>query len=161
MDATEPQQASLALALLRASDWFNNALVRHLADSGWPLLTRTQSLTFATLGPAGARPADLARTVGISRQSMQKVLEELQAAGLVETRPDPVDRRAKLVTVSPRGQQMVEQAKAVLEQLEAELNQRIGPEHVAGLRRALEADWGSAPAVSDRSGEVAASSSPR
>lgn len=134
----------LAYALLRASDWFNDALLVRLETAGWPRLNRTQSLTFASLGPDGTRPADLARSVGISRQSMQTLLADLADHGLVEVTDDPADRRAKIVRVSDRGRHLASDASGILADLEGELAGRIGAPAVAALREVLDHEWGAA-----------------
>ena len=46
----------------------------------------------------GSRISDLADRAGITKQSMGEVVAELVALGILEMRPDPLDRRAKLVT---------------------------------------------------------------
>ena len=135
----------LAARLLEASDWLNNALLERLAQRGWPRLTRSQSLIFVNLGTGGVRPAELARRVGVRRQSMHTALAELEAAGLVALRPEAGNRRAKTVSLSPDGKRLVRDARRILSELEAVLAQRIGAETVEQLRAALAVDWGPPP----------------
>jgi DNA-binding MarR family transcriptional regulator len=135
----------LAIALLRASDWFNESLVAELHRRGWPNLNRSQALTFASLDLGGTSPAELARRVGISRQSMQTLVGELAAHGLVEVVDHPTDGRAKLVRLTRLGRRLTGDAIAVLDGLDAELARRIGGDDVDRLRTALAADWGPPP----------------
>jgi DNA-binding MarR family transcriptional regulator len=54
-------------------------------------------------GLAGGPPRTqlaLARTLGVDRTVMTYLIDELQAAGLVERRPDPADRRARRVVLT-------------------------------------------------------------
>jgi DNA-binding MarR family transcriptional regulator len=46
---------------------------------------------------------ELARRFGIDRTVMVRLVDDLERAGLVERRPDPADRRARLVTATERG----------------------------------------------------------
>lgn len=46
---------------------------------------------------------ELGRKLGIDRNAMVHLIDELEAAGWVERRPDPHDRRNKSVTVTPAG----------------------------------------------------------
>ena len=56
------------------------------------------------LGREGALSiAELAKARGVRHQSMSRTVGELQAAGLVERRPDPRDARAGLVALTPAG----------------------------------------------------------
>ena len=45
----------------------------------------------------------LARKLGVDRTVMTYLLDEIQAAGLVERRPDPADRRARRVELTDAG----------------------------------------------------------
>lgn len=45
----------------------------------------------------------LAQKLGVDRTVMTYLIDELQAAGLVERRPDPADRRARRVVLTPAG----------------------------------------------------------
>jgi DNA-binding MarR family transcriptional regulator len=136
------REGGLAAALLEASDWLNEALLDELALRGWPRLTRTQSQVFLHLG-AGRRPAELARRVGITRQSMQTLLQGLEEEGLVAQERQAA--RAVLVRLAPRGEALVADARTALRGLERELERRIGASHVRALRSALAADWGARP----------------
>ena len=46
----------------------------------------------------------LAQHLGVDRTAMTYLLDDLEAAGLVERRPDPADRRARRVTLTDAGQ---------------------------------------------------------
>lgn len=137
---------SLAFDLLQAADWFNDAIVARLEAQGWPALNRTQALTFPALGADGATPSELARRVGISRQSMQKLLEDLAGRGLVQAQPHPGDRRSLHVTLTDDGRRLVDDAITIARDLERLLARRIGRDTVDALRAALAVDWGPAPA---------------
>ena len=57
---------------------------------------------------------------------------------LVERIPDPEDKRAKLVRLTPRGQDVQAAAFKTFAEIEAEWGERIGKKKVAALRAALE-----------------------
>jgi DNA-binding MarR family transcriptional regulator len=42
------------------------------------------------------------------------IVDDLEGLGLVRRRPDPADRRAKLLTVTPRGRELVRRAEKIL-----------------------------------------------
>jgi DNA-binding MarR family transcriptional regulator len=135
---------ALALALLRAANWFDDALRSRLAAGGVSI-SRSQSHVFAALDPSGSSVAELARRVGVTRQSMHRTVGELVDLGLVQVQPDPVDRRAGVVRLSPTGLEQVRRAVVELSRIESELSGRIGADAVAGLRTALARDWGEPP----------------
>lgn len=131
--------------LLAAAEWFNDALITRMEHAGWPLLSRSQSLLFVKIDDDGTRPAELARRLGIARQSMQELLAKLRDHGLVTVDVDPSDGRATIVRLAPRAQLFGRDAAIISAALEAELADRIGDGAVAGLREALSRDWGDAP----------------
>ena len=64
------------------------------------------SARWQVLGRAGYQPrtvAQMARELGLARQSVQRVADALAADGLVGYRDHPGDRRTKLVELTARG----------------------------------------------------------
>ena len=53
------------------------------------------------------RLSELAAQLGIVPRSATSVVDDLEAAGLVARHPDPNDRRATLVTLTPAGTQIL------------------------------------------------------
>lgn len=60
-------------------------------------------LVFLDRMGANARQADLARLIGISQPSLVRTLDQLEAAGLIERRCDPEDRRSNHVRATEKG----------------------------------------------------------
>ena len=54
----------------------------------------------------------LSEHLRIAPRSATEVVDTLAAAGLVERRPDPADRRATLVALTPRGAEVMEAIRA-------------------------------------------------
>ena len=67
-----------------------------------------QVLCAAARDEPGSQAA-MAQRLGIDRTVMTYLLDDLEGAGLVERQPDPADRRRKLVTLTPAGQDAVAQ----------------------------------------------------
>ncbi|WP_130011784.1 MarR family winged helix-turn-helix transcriptional regulator [Serinicoccus sediminis] len=136
---------SLAAALLRAADWFNDALLTRLHDAGWPALSRGHAQVFVNLGEDGSTPAELARRMGMTRQSAHALVRDLAGLGLVELVGHPTDGRSRLVRLTDQGEELVGVAVATLAEIEQVLAGRIGTDGVAGLRTALAREWGDPP----------------
>jgi len=51
--------------------------------------------------------ADVAREIGVTRQSVQRVADLLVAQGLADYQPNPRHRRAKLLTATPAGRDAI------------------------------------------------------
>lgn len=139
---------SLPGRLLAAADWFDTALAARMAAAGWPYLSRSQSLVFVNIDDGGTRPAELARRLGITRQSMQDVVKKLRDHDLVTVDVDPGDGRAMIVRLSPRAHLLGRDAAIISAELEHELAERIGSAAISSLYGALGQDWGEPPTTS-------------
>ncbi len=72
-----------------------------------------QVLTLASqLGPR--RQLSLAQELSIDRTVMTYLLDDLEAAALVERRADPADRRARLIAVTDAGESTIDRVKECL-----------------------------------------------
>jgi DNA-binding MarR family transcriptional regulator len=91
---------------------------------------------------------ELATTLGIDPPYMTIVVDDLERQGLVERKPHPTDRRAKLVETTTLGKKAARQARAILNRPPAELAALPEAEMAALLRglRAIRPDPG-APVI--------------
>jgi DNA-binding MarR family transcriptional regulator len=136
---------NLARLLLDRFRWFDDALRSQLAAHGLAELTTAESMVFPFLDAEGTRPAELARRLGITRQSAQTLVRGLERKGLVELVPDPEDGRSKRILLTQAGRRSVPIALETFVKLEIELSDRIGVRSVSQLRSALEKNWGDSP----------------
>ena len=75
----------------------------------------------ATLIAEGPQRAGaLAATEGVTAPAMTRILNSLEDLGYVVRRPDPADRRASVVAVTPRGRELVTSGRAVRMQVLAD-----------------------------------------
>jgi DNA-binding MarR family transcriptional regulator len=91
---------------------------------------------------SGANQQELSALMGIDPSTMVSLIDGLEDAGLVERRPNPKDRRARVVTLTPKGRRLLKRAREVAFEVEDEVLQRLTApqrrELVKLLRRALE-----------------------
>lgn len=73
-------------------------------------------LWIARLGE-NVRQTALADAVGIEGASLVRLLDELQASELITREPDPSDRRANAVNLTPKGEQVVAEVNEALTNL--------------------------------------------
>lgn len=129
-----------------AGRWFERALLTMLEDSGETAVTPTEIRLFAVLDADGTTVAELARRMGVTRQTAHQAVRGLVAGGLLEPVPDPGSGRRRPVRRTAAGERVHARVRRALDQLEAELAARIGPGTVDALRTALESPWGPPPA---------------
>ncbi|WP_055500569.1 MarR family winged helix-turn-helix transcriptional regulator [Streptomyces albus] len=132
--------------------WFEEALLAALAAAGAVPVSPTQAQLFSVLDEEGTTVAELARRMGVTRQTAHQAVHGLVAAGLLEQTPDPASARQRLIRRTAEGTRVHARAEEVLAALEERLAERIGAEAVAALRAALETPWGPPPAPDDGRG---------
>lgn len=141
------QDGYLMLDVMRAFYWFDEGLQSALRARGWDAVSRSQSMTFANIALGVRRPADLARNLGITRQGVSKMLQEMVERDWIVIEPDPTDKRASIVAFSAKSQQLRADALEILGKIDAALGERIGGKALDALRATLARDWGAPPEI--------------
>jgi MarR family transcriptional regulator for hemolysin len=121
----------------RASD---NALAVHDLS----VATALPLVAIGRLGD-GIRQVELAEALAIEEASLSPVLTQLAAAGLIERRTHPRDRRANTLHLTPQGAAIAQRAEAALGQVRARMLRDVDPRDLeAALRvfRAIEQSAG-------------------
>jgi DNA-binding MarR family transcriptional regulator len=70
-------------------------------------LTQWRILALLDRGAGGLRLGEVAATIGMSVPSASRMVDRLEARGLVAARPDPDDRRAVRLGLTPEGELIV------------------------------------------------------
>ena len=104
-----------------------------LARPAGQTTARWQVLAAVEGGPATV--AQIARMLGLARQSVQRVADVLESAGLVRFEDNPRHRRARLVGLTPRGRTALTTIQAAQRPWANELGAAIGERN---LRQANE-----------------------
>jgi MarR family transcriptional regulator for hemolysin len=63
----------------------------------------------------------LAEAIGIEGASLVRLVDELQVSGLIVRAPDPNDRRANAVSLTPKGREVVKEVNDALAALRSEV----------------------------------------
>jgi DNA-binding MarR family transcriptional regulator len=93
----------------------------------------------AYLRPEGSRLTELAHRAGLTRPAMVELVDDLERLGFVERRPDPADRRAKLICLTTRGRHVTRTSHEIIAELEAEYAGVIGAERFEAMCDAIQA----------------------
>src|SRR4051812_45984043 len=122
--------------LTRASGLVVRATNAALADVG--LRVRQYSvLVLADDSADGISQRDLAEALGLDPSQVVALVDELAAAGLVERRPSPTDRRAKLVAATAQGVRVRRRADAAAASGVQEQLGGLAPDEQGTLRKLL------------------------
>lgn len=101
-----------------------------LSDHGLSYATAIPLLVLSRQGE-NVRQGVLADELGIEGPSLVRLIDLLQAEGLVERREDPTDRRAKTLHLTKAGEAKVEETNRILRRVRASLLRDVGPEELA------------------------------
>ena len=88
-------------------------------------------------GPQGERPSDLAARLRITKQALNHLLGQLERLGYLERHPDPDDRRAKRIALTPRGVKAGLTIRKAVADLESIWARQLGPDRFDQLRTLL------------------------
>ena len=81
--------------------------------------------------------AALARNSFVTDQSAADMVTVLEERGLVERRPDPADRRRRVLRLTARGRQLLDALRDDVARVEARMLEPLGPAEADDLRRAI------------------------
>ena len=123
-------------------DLFSTA-TRRLIEAERPLLDK-RGLTmwqYATLTCLARSPAptqlQLAAAIRYDKTRLIALLDQLEKEGLVRREPDPSDRRARIVRITPKGRRRHQAAAADIRTMEEELLRPLTPPDRQALLSAL------------------------
>ena len=109
-------------------------IVEGVVGAGYPHKPK-HSAVFAQISLDGSRLTDLAHQANMTPQSMAEIVDELVDLGYVVRRPDPADRRAKLIVLTRRGRDAVAAGRQTIEGIEERLTEILGERGHRDLRR--------------------------
>jgi DNA-binding MarR family transcriptional regulator len=131
---SNPDLGILAGRLLFA---IQNEIFAALAEKGFDGLLPKHGAVMAYLDPEGVRATELARLSGQHKQVIGTLVDELEALGYVERRPDPADRRAKLVCPTQRGLEQLRAGDQIVASIQERHARRVGREAFAQFKSVL------------------------
>jgi DNA-binding MarR family transcriptional regulator len=91
---------------------------------------RWQILGAIALSPVSLPVAHIARNMGLTRQAVQRVVDDMRTDGLVRLDPNPHHRRASLVAMTERGEAAYAGASARQERWAEALADGLRPEAI-------------------------------
>lgn len=132
------EPAHVGQLLVQLTRLFQSELHARLVGAGIEGARTPHTHVTAFIAPAGSRLTELAARARVSRPAMAELVDDLQRLGVVERRPDPSDRRAKLIVLTDQGRDAVRAGDAIIAGLEAEYAGIVGAEEFDGLCAVLQ-----------------------
>lgn len=103
VDAQDHQALRLWLRMLTCTQLIEQAIRKRLRSGYDSTLPRFDLLAQLDRVPDGLRMGELSRRLMVTGGNVTALVEQLQADGMLERRPDPADKRAALICLTPRG----------------------------------------------------------
>lgn len=128
-----PEEPNTVSLLGAAYSLLGFDIVDGVVGAGFPIKPN-HSAVFGQIRPQGSRLTELATGANITPQSMGQIVDELESMGYVARKPDPTDRRAKLIVLTRAGQQVARQGMTTIQGIEERLRILLGDEDYARLR---------------------------
>jgi DNA-binding MarR family transcriptional regulator len=124
--------------LMQAAELWHRAFTAEMVNNGCGWYAEARGAIFRFIGPDGIRQSELQTQMNISKQAIQQLLDQLEADGITERKPDESDSRAKRIFLAKNGiaaKLIANQAKHRIENL---VRKRLGSEKFNALRNLLE-----------------------
>jgi DNA-binding MarR family transcriptional regulator len=118
---------------------FQTELYARLLDAGIEGARVPHTHVTAYIKAEGSRLTDLATQARMTRPAMAELVDDLQRLGIVERKPDPTDRRAKLICLTDQGWTAMRTGHQIIARLEAEYAQLIGPQSFETMCQSMQA----------------------
>jgi DNA-binding MarR family transcriptional regulator len=144
------QHRDLGILLGLAYQGFVRELTAWHVDRGYDDLGRSDGYVFRSLAAGPLTVSALAARLGITKQGAGQIVDDMRRRGYVEQHPDPNDKRARQLALTPRGEAALASARAFHRRYERRLVREHGAESVATLRAMLDAITGDTDAVAPR-----------
>ncbi|MEQ1770666.1 MAG: MarR family transcriptional regulator [Devosia sp.] len=141
----------------KLDDNFDEALIEHVGWRLWRLarlwkaefdaemvrlghgwMTEARGAVVGHLRPGGLSQSALTSAMGISKQAVQQLVDELVADGIVERVPDEADGRGKIVRMTRKGMRSFADGNAVKRAIEQRYAEKIGVGKLAELQKSLD-----------------------
>src|SRR5260221_10679754 len=128
--------AEFGLLITRLARSWRREVDRAVAAHGLSQATAIPLVVLSRRGKS-VRQCVLAEEMGIEGPSLVRLIDLLQAEGLVERREDPTDRRAKMLHLTALGETKAEEVNRVLRRVRAYLLKDISSSDLAVTFEAL------------------------
>ena len=119
-----------------ADNW-QSELRRSLADRAPAAALGAGAAILKQLDGAGLSQTALTARMGLSKQAVQQLLDQLEADGLVKREADPADRRAKRVQLTEPGIKAAAARQSAEALLEETLREKLGKKRFKAFRKVL------------------------
>ncbi len=123
--------------LRRASQRYRDELRAAVGEAGYSDLPQPGFWALDALATSDRDASQLVSQMGISKQAVSKLVDQLVESGYIERLADPSDRRRVVLRLTRRGRKAAGVLRAATDKVDQSLVRRHGTDSLANLRRLL------------------------
>ncbi|CAP57702.1 putative transcriptional regulator marR [Gluconacetobacter diazotrophicus PA1 5] len=132
IDESRFRDMAVTFRIMRLGAVWRTRLERALKPTGLSV-AGFRPMAYLMMMPDGTSQRDLAAAMNTDTSALVRVLDLLEAASLVERRPDEADRRANRLFITPEGRKKCRQFHEISARLEREMTAGLPREAIPGL----------------------------
>jgi DNA-binding MarR family transcriptional regulator len=132
-----PDRPLIGLLLRLVYQHYSQDIDAALRDAGFDDIRPGAANVFPFMRPDGITVSELAELARVRKQTMAQAVDQLERTGYVERRPNPHDRRSRLVFLTSRGASVPPVTHAAAARVEERWSMLTGPDEFDGLRASL------------------------
>lgn len=136
MDSAKPL-SHIGVDVWTAYTAYRRSMYAQVATSGFADITEADSDVLVWIGPKGTTITAIAKARGVTKQAVQGQVQSLIARGFLDTRIDPLDTRARILTHSAKGRALAAALDKIKKRLDGAVKTRIGADDYDRLRLLL------------------------
>lgn len=137
MEPGFPERPLIGLLLRLVYQHHSQEIDAALREAGFGDIRPAAANVFPFVTPDGITVSRLAELARVRKQSMAQAVDQLEAAGYVERRPNPRDQRSRLVFLTEKGASVPPVTHAAAQRVEERWAELIGGAEFDALRASL------------------------
>jgi DNA-binding MarR family transcriptional regulator len=137
MEENFPTRPLIGLLLRLVYQHYAQDIDAALREAGFDDIRPAHANVFPFVPAEGITVSELAELARVRKQTMAQAVEQLERMGYVERRPNPRDRRSRLVFLTARGASVKPITHATAARVEQRWSELTSPEELEALRASL------------------------
>jgi DNA-binding MarR family transcriptional regulator len=137
MEENFPTRPLIGLLLRLVYQHYAQDIDAALREAGFDDIRPAHANVFPFVPADGITVSELAELARVRKQTMTQAVEQLERMGYVERRPNPRDRRSRLVFLTERGESVRPITHGAAERVEERWAELMSPKELERLRASL------------------------
>jgi DNA-binding MarR family transcriptional regulator len=137
MSTNLPARPLIGLLLRLVYQQYSQEIDAALREAGFHDIRPAAANVFPFVPPEGISVSELADLARVRKQTMAQAVDQLERTGYVDRRPNPRDRRSRLVFLTKRGASVPPVTHAAAARVEERWAELTSPQELEELRASL------------------------